>query len=141
MRLARRRSSGAAVFAVQARAEDLPFADGSFDSLYSSCAWKHWPDAAAGLAECVRVTRPGGAILVIEIDGASTEDEFRQFARTSRVPVGLREAYVRFAMRTVVGVAPNADALAHSFRGLNTSTPTVSRISGTPFLAAVASAR
>ena len=43
---------------VQAGGEDLPFGSDTFDSLSSSCTWKHWPDPARGVSECVRVTRP-----------------------------------------------------------------------------------
>ncbi|HEY5024114.1 MAG TPA: class I SAM-dependent methyltransferase [Acidimicrobiales bacterium] len=124
------------VWPVRGRAESLPFGEDSFDSVYSSCAWKHWPDPAVGLAECVRVTRPGGALLVIEIDGASTIEEFRRFAREARIPFGLRDAYVRFAMRTVVGVAPDLTALTKSFEGLSVCLPVVTRMGELPFLVA-----
>jgi SAM-dependent methyltransferase len=135
-RLSRRRRNVPGVEPVRARVEDLPFGESVFDSVFSSCAWKHWPDPVLGLAECVRVTRPGGVLVVVEIDGSSSAEEFRRFAYASRVPVGLREAYVRFAMRTVVGVAPDSETLAHSFAGLNVRPPTVSRIADLPFLVA-----
>ena len=135
-RFARRRRAGDTAWVIQARAEALPFSRNSFDSLYSSCTWKHWPDPDAGVAECVRVTRAGGPIVIVEIDGTSTEEEIRRFAQGSRIPLGLREAYVRFAMRTVVGVAPDSAALAASFGGLPVSTPTISRLGGWPFLVA-----
>jgi hypothetical protein len=41
-------------------------------------------------------------------------------------------------MRTVVGVAPDAEALARSFEGLDVSAPIVTRIGDLPFLVAVA---
>ncbi len=137
-RFARRRRKGLSTWPVQARAEHLPFRDHSFDSVFSSCAWKLWPEPARGVAECVRVTRPGGRLVIIEIDGTSTAEEFRRFARSSRIPFGLKEAYVRFAMRTVVGVAPDGAALADSFAGLGTEAPTVARVGELPFLIAVA---
>lgn len=123
---------------IQAIAEALPFSGATFDSLYSSCAWKHWPTPASGTAECVRVTKPGGTVVVIEIDGSATPEEFWSFARTSRIPFGLHRAYLRFAMRTVVGVAPSRDALASSFDGLPVAQLSVSRTAGLPFLLATA---
>jgi ubiquinone/menaquinone biosynthesis C-methylase UbiE len=135
-RFTRRTSACSRIWAITARAEALPFGDDEFDAVYSSCAWKHWPDPRLSLAECVRVARAGGGLVIVEIDGASTETEFRQFARTSRVPPGLRNAYVRFAMRTVVGVAPDASALARSFDGLAVTLPTIERIGTLPFLMA-----
>jgi hypothetical protein len=75
---------------------------------------------------------------VIEIDGSATPEEFWSFARTSRIPFGLHRAYLRFAMRTVVGVAPSRDALASSFDGLPVAQLSVSRTAGLPFLLATA---
>jgi ubiquinone/menaquinone biosynthesis C-methylase UbiE len=126
--------------AVVASAEGLPFGSDTFDSVYSSCAWKHWPHPEAGIAECVRVVRPGGQIVVVEIDGGSTREDFAHLARTSRVPPGLRAAYVRFAMRTVVGVAPTAEELKASLETVATSPVVVERVAGLLFLVAVTTA-
>jgi ubiquinone/menaquinone biosynthesis C-methylase UbiE len=132
-RLARHARATPAVTGIQAWGEGLPFADGTFDTVISSCAWKHWPAPAKGVAECLRVLRPGGAPVFVEIDGTSTPDEFWQFARESRIPFGMRKAYLRFAMRTVVGVAPDAGALEASFLECGAERPTVRRIAGMPF--------
>ncbi len=43
--------------AVQAGAEALPFADGSFDAVLAVLTLHHWADRAAGLTECARVAR------------------------------------------------------------------------------------
>lgn len=43
--------------AVQARAESLPFVDGSFDAALAVLTTHHWTDPAAGLAELCRVAR------------------------------------------------------------------------------------
>jgi SAM-dependent methyltransferase len=43
--------------AVQARAEALPFADGSFDAVMGVLTLHHWADRARGLAECARIAR------------------------------------------------------------------------------------
>jgi SAM-dependent methyltransferase len=137
-RFSRRARKSTGVWAVRARAEALPFCRDEFDAVFSSCAWKHWPDPKLGLAECVRVTRPGGDLVIVELDGASSEEEFHQFARTSRVPPGLRSAYVRFAMRTVVGVAPDAPTLRRSFDGLAVTSLSVDRLGALPFLVAAA---
>jgi SAM-dependent methyltransferase len=42
---------------IQATAEDLPFADGSFDAAMAIITVHHWADIAAGLAEMRRVAR------------------------------------------------------------------------------------
>ena len=52
--------------AVDATAERLPFADDSFDAVTISYGLRNVHDTRAGLAELLRVTRPGGRILVCE---------------------------------------------------------------------------
>lgn len=49
---------------VQAVGEALPFADGSFDLTFSHEVLEHVADDRATLAEMVRVTRPGGRIVL-----------------------------------------------------------------------------
>jgi len=116
-------------------AETLPFEDASFDSVVSSCAWKHWPNPAIGVKECLRVLRPGGTLAIIEIDGTVTPEAFWGFAKRSRVPFGMKHAYLRFAMRTVVGVAPSPSELAASFGDFPVAT---SSLKNAPFTIAVA---
>jgi hypothetical protein len=82
-----------------------------------------------------------GAVVTVEIDGTSSPQELRNFADRSRVPVGLRAAYVRFAMRTVVGVVPNREQLAVAFAGLSVSGLTVSRLEDMPLQMPRASSR
>jgi ubiquinone/menaquinone biosynthesis C-methylase UbiE len=138
-RVARRSRKQPLLSSSQATVEDLPFRDRSFDAVYSSCALKHWPSPREGLAECARVCRSGAPVVIVEIDGASTPTEVRAFARLTRVPPGLREAYVRFAMRTVVGVAPDATALTAMFDELPMTPVSVEKIRTMPFLMALAS--
>jgi ubiquinone/menaquinone biosynthesis C-methylase UbiE len=52
---------------VVADAASLPFADGSFDLVVSSFAVHHWPDPHAGLAEAMRVLKPGGKAIIWDI--------------------------------------------------------------------------
>ena len=47
---------------VMADGARLPFADGSFDVVYSSNVLEHVPDRAAMVREMVRVARPGGLV-------------------------------------------------------------------------------
>jgi ubiquinone/menaquinone biosynthesis C-methylase UbiE len=52
---------------VVADAASMPFADASFDVVVSSFAVHHWPDREAGLAEMMRVLRPGGRAIIWDI--------------------------------------------------------------------------
>jgi SAM-dependent methyltransferase len=51
-----------------ARAESLPFADGSFDGAWADRTFQHLEDPQAALAEMVRVTGPGGRLVVADPD-------------------------------------------------------------------------
>lgn len=46
--------------------EDLPFADGSFDTVTATCVFCSVPDPVAGLREVARVTRPDGQVRLLE---------------------------------------------------------------------------
>lgn len=67
---ARQRAEGCALpveFQV-ADAQRLPFADGSFDSSRADRIFMHLESPAEALREMRRVTRPGGRVLVYEVD-------------------------------------------------------------------------
>lgn len=61
-----RAGAGAAITIVQARAEELPFADGSFDCAIASLTWCSVADPLAAFAEVRRVLRPGGRLFLLE---------------------------------------------------------------------------
>ena len=48
-------------------AEDMPFADDTFDAACISFGIRNVPDRAGGLREMGRVTRPGGVVAVLEL--------------------------------------------------------------------------
>jgi ubiquinone/menaquinone biosynthesis C-methylase UbiE len=62
----------------------LPFADSSVALIVSSLSVHHWEDVAGGLAECMRVLRPGGEFWIYEPDvlmGRHIQREVRRQAR------------------------------------------------------------
>ena len=54
--------------AVQASAEALPFADGSFDAAMAILSDHHWPDRAGGLRELRRVARRRAVVFQCDLD-------------------------------------------------------------------------
>ncbi|WP_367614511.1 class I SAM-dependent methyltransferase [Teichococcus coralli] len=58
---------GLALPLLQGRAESLPLADGSVDFVSMGYALRHVADLAATFAEFLRVLRPGGRVLLLEI--------------------------------------------------------------------------
>jgi demethylmenaquinone methyltransferase/2-methoxy-6-polyprenyl-1,4-benzoquinol methylase len=57
---------------VQGTVEDLPFGAGHFDFVSMGYALRHVADLRVALTECLRVLRPGGRLLVLEISQPST---------------------------------------------------------------------
>jgi len=50
---------------VRGDAENLPYADETFDAVWSSGSIEYWPSPVEALAEARRVTKPGGRVLVV----------------------------------------------------------------------------
>ena len=69
----------------------LPFADASFDAVTISFGLRNLVDPDAGLHEMLRVTRPGGRLVV------------REFSRPTWAP--FRTLYVEYLMRALPAVA------------------------------------
>lgn len=61
-------------------AQCLPFADASFDGTCMSFGIRNVPDRAQALREMVRVTRPGGKVLILELS-EPTQGLFSPLAR------------------------------------------------------------
>ena len=66
--LAAARKAGANVELTLAQADRLPYAAGSFDAVRAERVFQHLIDPQGALAEMMRVTRPGGRIMVIDPD-------------------------------------------------------------------------
>lgn len=94
--------AGKTLHFTHASALSLPFAAAQFDLVYSIGSIKHWPQPAQGLAECVRVLRPGGHLLVVEVDGDCTPDQAHAFVDQWRLPGVLKPAARRFFLNRVV---------------------------------------
>ena len=50
---------------VRGDAENLPYADETFDAVWSSGSIEYWPSPVDALREARRVTKPGGRVLVV----------------------------------------------------------------------------
>lgn len=78
---------------LQANALDMPFADQTFDLVWSLESGEHMPDKAKFLAECYRVLKPQGKFIMAtwchrstnSVAGELTEDEKRHLEEIYRV--------------------------------------------------------
>jgi ubiquinone/menaquinone biosynthesis C-methylase UbiE len=61
---------------VRARAEDLPWRDGTFDRIFCVNALHHFSDRDRFFAEARRILRPGGGLLTIGKDPHGERDEW-----------------------------------------------------------------
>jgi ubiquinone/menaquinone biosynthesis C-methylase UbiE len=48
--------------------EALPYPDGSFDTVLSTMAFSGYPDGRRALSELARVLRPGGRLVIIDVN-------------------------------------------------------------------------
>mgnify|MGYP000011754879 CR=1 FL=1 len=60
--------------AVNARAEALPFQAGCFDAVYSSLVLQWCADLPRVMAECLRVLRPGGCLMLATLGPGSLQE-------------------------------------------------------------------
>ncbi len=114
---------------------DLPFEDADFDDVLSVASIKHWPDPAQGLAECVRVLRPGGRLLVIEADRGCKLADVRRFVAGWHIPGLLRGVGVALFRTVVAGQSLDLDEARALATPLALQSCSVARIPGTPGLA------
>ena len=70
--LGEQRRKGAAVRLVQGRAEALPFASARFDALTMGFALRHVPDLGVTFREYLRVLKPGGRVVILEVSRPSS---------------------------------------------------------------------
>lgn len=123
---------------LQADALRLPLADGSVDAAASAFGLRNLADPAAGLAEMVRVVRPGGRVVVLEFH-APLGRGFRQRAfllyfrrvlpRLARSIAGPDRGAYRHLVASVEAFGP-AEATAEAMRAAGLEAVTVERLPG-----------
>ena len=75
---------------VKGYAEELPFLDNSFDLVFSRLAFHHFTDVSRAFSEMVRVLKPGGKLLLVDMAAAeetlrTTEDQLETLRDPSHV--------------------------------------------------------
>lgn len=78
------------MFFVKGYAEELPFLDNSFSIVFSRLAFHHFTDVKSAFSEMVRVLKPGGKLVIIDMEAAAeklrtVEDEIEKLRDISHV--------------------------------------------------------
>ena len=128
----RLRAASATAQLVEGSALAMPFRDGHFDLVISVASIKHWPDPAKGLAECVRVTRPGGRLVVVEADRGCHLDDAKAFVRRWRLPRVMRPAALAMFRTWVAGQSMDLEEVRALASTLVLSDVRVERLGGAP---------
>lgn len=115
-------------------AMDLPLEDQIFDIVYSCASIKHWPDQALGLAECARVLKPGGQLVIVEADRGCTHHDALAFVKRWRIPRTARALLLMFFRTYVAGQSIDMEDARRHAEQLPLESWRVERIQGTPGL-------
>ena len=116
----------------QGSALELPVDDGAFDAAVSVGSIKHWPDPARGLAECVRALRPGGRLVIVEVDRGCLLEDARAFVARWRMPAPMRPLGLVLFRTFVAGQGLDLDDGRRLLPGLPLTATSVERVPGTP---------
>ncbi|NET70532.1 MAG: methyltransferase domain-containing protein [Sphaerospermopsis sp. SIO1G2] len=91
-----------------ANAQEMPFADNSFDLVWSLESGEHMPDKIKFLQECYRVLKPGGTLIFVTWCHRHTN----QLPLTADEQKHLQEIYRVYCLPYVISL-PEYEAIAH----------------------------
>jgi ubiquinone/menaquinone biosynthesis C-methylase UbiE len=115
-------------------ATQLKFPDASFDGVLSYGSIKHWTSQDAGLAECLRVLKPGGPLLVTEADRSATFEDCQRFIANYASPRFLAGPNLAFFRTWIAGRSLDLDDLRDLASRIELDDKDVSRIPEFPLL-------
>ncbi|HET6732324.1 class I SAM-dependent methyltransferase [Mycobacterium sp.] len=115
-------------------ATQLAFADHSFDGVISYGSIKHWPSRDTGLAECVRVLKPGGPLLITEADRSTSFEDAERFIENYTTPRFLGGANLAIFRTWIAGRSIDLDDARDLASRIDLVDKDVSRIAGMPIL-------
>jgi ubiquinone/menaquinone biosynthesis C-methylase UbiE len=78
--------AGSRISVRQATAEELPFADGKFDLVFSTMTFHHWADQGRGIAEVARVLKPAGRWMLADFVAVRLMRYVRRLLRLRQFP-------------------------------------------------------
>jgi ubiquinone/menaquinone biosynthesis C-methylase UbiE len=118
----------------QGDAMQLDFADRTFDGVISYGSIKHWPSRDAGLAECVRVLKPGGPLLITEADRSTSFEDAERFIENYTTPRFLSGINLAIFRTWIAGRSIDLDDARDLASRVDLDDNDVCRIAGMPIL-------
>jgi ubiquinone/menaquinone biosynthesis C-methylase UbiE len=115
-------------------ATKLDFPDSSFDGVISYGSIKHWAPQDAGLAECLRVVKPGGPLLVTDADRSATFEDSENLIANYSTPRFLGGPNLAFFRTWIAGRSLDLDDARDLASRIKLVDKDVSRIPGLPLL-------
>ena len=103
-----------------AAAEKLPFPESHFDAVLCSDALHHFRDSEAAVGEMKRTVRPGGGVVILEMDGSGIGRLLSVAERILGEPAGFRgplDLQNYLATRGIVGTSTRQRGISYAFRG------------------------
>jgi ubiquinone/menaquinone biosynthesis C-methylase UbiE len=115
-------------------ATQLRFADSTFDGVISYGSIKHWTSRDAGLAECVRVLKPQGPLLITEADRSTSFEDAERFIENYTTPRFLGGINLAIFRTWIAGRSIDLDDARDLASRIELVDKDVCRIDGMPIL-------
>jgi ubiquinone/menaquinone biosynthesis C-methylase UbiE len=115
-------------------AMQLAFADSTFDGVISCGSIKHWPSRDAGLAECIRVLKPGRPLLITEADHSTSFEDAERFIENYTTPRFLGGLNLAIFRTWIAGRSLDLDDARDLASRIDLVDKDVCRIAGMPIL-------
>lgn len=110
----------------------LDFPDATFDIVYSIASLKHWSEPAKGLAECLRVLKKGGTLIIAEADKDASWQDCAAFTDRWLIPFFLKPAATVFFKYVVAGNSLARESAARLLDALPLQNKEIRGIAGLP---------
>jgi ubiquinone/menaquinone biosynthesis C-methylase UbiE len=109
-----------------AGAEALPFPDASFDAVLCCNAFHHFKDQETIAREMARVVRPGGGVLILDMEGTGRDRLWALLERIMGEPAGFRTATELESLLSahgIVGTSTRLHGSGYAFVGSVSPSP------------------
>ncbi len=121
----------------EGNALNLPLESESVDMVVSVGSIKHWPDRILGLAEAMRVLKPGGKVYIAEVERGCSWRKALRYTRLWRLPPGAELATLPFFFSFVAAQSLELTELAELLPRAGLTNVRVARDDQLPYIAGV----